>query len=57
MQVRGYAAADLRNAPMNARSCTSKTDSKWKLESSDPDGDDLSVVVVIVDGLLTVTLF
>jgi hypothetical protein len=32
-------------------------DGKWKLEGSDLDGDDLSVLVVIDDGLLVVPLF
>lgn len=42
---------------MNARSCAPQTDGKWKVEGSDLDGDDLTVVVVIDDGLLVVTLF
>ncbi len=57
MQERGVREGDLRNALMNARSCAPQKDGKWKVEGSDLDGDDLTVVVVIDDGLLVVTLF
>lgn len=48
---------DLRNALVNARSCSAQKDDRWKVEGSDLDGDDLTVVGVIDDGLLIVTLF
>jgi hypothetical protein len=57
MGERGVRAADLRNALVNARSCAPQAGERWKVEGSDLDGDDLTVVVVIDDGLLVVTLF
>jgi hypothetical protein len=57
MQDRGVREGDLRNALVNARSCSAQKDDRWKVEGSDLDGDDLTVVGVIDDGLLIVTLF
>ena len=57
MHERGVREGDLRNALINAQSATSQKDDKWKVEGSDLDGDDLTVVVVLEDGLVVVTLF
>lgn len=57
MLERGVREGDLRNALVHARSCSAQPDDRWKVEGSDLDGDDLTVVVVIDDGLLVVTLF
>lgn len=57
MQERGVQEMDLRNALVNARSAEAKDDGKWKVEGSDLDGDDLTVIVVIDDGVIVVTLF
>lgn len=57
MHERGVREGDLRNALVNARSCAPQKDGKWKVEGSDLDGDDLTVVVIIEDGLVVVTLF
>ncbi len=57
MRERGVREGDLRNALVNACSCAHQQDGKWKAEGTDLDGDDLTIVVVIDDGLLVVTLF
>ncbi len=57
MHERGVLQADLRHALVNARSCAVQRSDSWRVEGIDLDGDDLSVVVVIEDGLLVVTLF
>ena len=57
MRERGVREGDLRNCLVNARSCASQKDDKWKVEGSDLDGDDLTLVVGIDDGLVVVTLF
>ena len=57
MQERGVREGDLRNALVRARSCSPRKEDTWRVEGSDLDGDDLTVVVVIEDGLVVVTLF
>jgi len=57
MHERGVREGDLRNALVDARSCAPQKDGTWKVEGCDLDGDDLTVVVVIDDGLVVVTLF
>lgn len=49
--------ADLRHALVNARSCSQQKTGNWRVEGSDLDGDDLTLVVAIEDGLVVVTLF
>lgn len=57
MQERGVREADLRNALVNARACSPQQSGNWRVEGRDLDGDDLTVVVAIEDGLVVVTLF
>lgn len=54
---RGVRPADVRFALVSALTCCDQGDGSWKVPSRDMDGDDLTVVVVIEDGVLVVTLF
>ncbi|MFZ5439516.1 MAG: DUF4258 domain-containing protein [Myxococcota bacterium] len=57
MRQRGVREGDLRHALENAHACSPQADDKWKVDGPDLDGDELTVVVVIDDGLVVVTLF
>lgn len=57
MDERGVREADLRHALGAARSCTPQKTGSWRVDGADLDGDDLTMIVVIEDGLLVVTLF
>ena len=49
---------DVHHALCEARRAVFQPDSeRWKVEGPDRDGDDLSLVVVIDDGLVVVTVF
>ena len=57
MAQRNVRDGDLRKALVKARSCRAQADGTWKVDGPDMDGDDLTVVVAIEDGLVVVTLF
>ena len=57
MQERSVREGDLRNALVNAGACTEQDDGTWRVKGDDLDGDELTVVVAIEDGLVVVTLF
>ena len=56
---RGCSFADLCCALSAAVRCEPSADDpgRWIVAGADLDGDDLSAVVVILDGLLVITLF
>jgi Domain of unknown function (DUF4258) len=57
MRDRRVRAGDLRHALMNASSCAEQSGGIWRVFGEDLDGDELTVVVAIEDGLVVVTLF
>jgi hypothetical protein len=42
---------------MNATQCRVQDNSRWKLVSCDLDGDDLTLITIVDDEVLVITLF
>jgi hypothetical protein len=57
MRERGVRFEDLRCALTGATACHAEPKERWRVDGRDRDGDDLTVVVVLEDGVLVVTLF
>jgi hypothetical protein len=57
MRDRSVTEADLRHALVNAQWCSLQKNGNWRVESSDLDGQNLSLVVAIDDGVVVVKLF
>lgn len=57
MRERGASREDVRSALVTARDCSSQPDERWTVVGEDTLGDELTVVVVIEDGVVVVTLF
>ena len=57
MRERHVTYEDLRCALTGATNCRARPEDRWRVEGSDSEGDELSVVVVIEDGVVVVTLF
>jgi len=57
MQQRGLSFNDVEHALLNATRCRVQPNGRWKLESKDLDGDDLTIIAVVDDGVLVITLF
>jgi hypothetical protein len=57
MLERNVQSGDLRSALSSAHDCKADRDGKWRVTGPDLDGDDLTVVVAIEDGVVVVTLF
>jgi hypothetical protein len=57
MRERGAGRADVREALVTAIACRAEADERWKVTGIDTAGDELTVVVVIEDGVVVVTLF
>jgi hypothetical protein len=58
MDERGATVRDVIKACANATQCTRAAQAdRWKATGPDLDGDELTVVVAIEDGLLVITLF
>ncbi|MFH2007578.1 MAG: DUF4258 domain-containing protein [bacterium] len=57
MAERGANDLDVMQALASAKSCESQPRDRWRVESTDLDGNPLAVVVVIEAGLIVVTLF
>ncbi len=57
MQERGVQPRDVRHALATARSCRRQEAGRWCVGSTDLDGDELTVVVRIEDGLVVVTVY
>lgn len=56
MRQRGASYEDVRHALENAIGCR-PDEERWRVESNDLDGDELTVVVAIEDDVVVVTLF
>jgi hypothetical protein len=57
MQQRGVRFADVEYALLSATQCRVQENGRWKLVSCDLDGDDLTLIAVVGDEVLVVTLF
>jgi hypothetical protein len=58
MEQRGARRADVRSALITGTAGAAEPDDRWEVTGGvDLDGDDLTVVLVIADGLVVVTLF
>ena len=57
MMERGAVPADVRCALMGATACRAQPSARWRVEGLDRDGDAMTVVVALEDGVLVVTMF
>jgi hypothetical protein len=57
MAQRRVNEADIVSALVHARVCVPADKGNWKATGPDVDGDDLEVVVAVVDGVVVVTVF
>ena len=57
MSQRGVTYADLLHALMNAKDCEEGANGRWKVCSTDVSGDGLTVILLLQNGLLVVTVF
>jgi hypothetical protein len=52
MRQRNARLQDVRSALVRAFHCSAQENGRWKVEGPDVDGDDLTVIVLIEDGLI-----
>lgn len=57
MSERGVTHADVRYGLARAKGCSEEGSGRWKVESTDMSGDQLTAIVLFWDGLLVVTVF
>lgn len=57
MRQRGADFTDVRHALIRAQTCTPADRDRWKATGPDRDGDDLTCVVALEDGVIVVTVF
>lgn len=57
MRDRSVDREDLRHALADAAACELEEDDKWRVFTSDLDGNELQVIVAIEAGVVVVTLF
>lgn len=57
MFQRNITFADARHALMTARLCAAQKDGRWRVDSTDRSGDDLTAIVALERGVVVVTLF
>jgi len=57
MEDRGLVFRDLRSALVNARQCSALPEERWKVCGPDASGDELTLVVLLEDGVIVVTVF
>lgn len=57
MEERGVELPDVRHALMTAAACTTQADDKWRVRSADREGVSLTLIVIVEDGVIVVTLF
>lgn len=57
MRERGAKREDVREALVTATICQAQPEERWKVTGLDTAGDALTVIVVIEDGVVVVTLF
>jgi hypothetical protein len=57
MKERNATEADVIHALVNARSCVAEPEERWCVSSADLEGEALTLIVVIEDGDVVVTLY
>jgi hypothetical protein len=57
MAARGARRADVHAALSGATDCKTGDDGRWRVTGKDLDGDELTVVVALDDGVVVVTVF
>lgn len=58
MRQRGATFADVRHALEQAHGCRAAEEAgRWRIESMDLDDDELTLIVVLEDDVVVVTLF
>jgi hypothetical protein len=57
MRQRNVRLQDVRSALVRAFHCSAQENGRSKVEGPDVDGDDLTVIVLIEDGLIIVTVY
>lgn len=57
MRKRGAVFADVRHALATATSCRVEPPDRWRVDGRDCEGDVLTVIVVLEDGVVVVTVF
>ncbi len=57
MRERGVQPRDVRHALTTAEACQLQDNGRWRVDSFDLSGDELTVVAVIEEGVLVVTVF
>ena len=57
MRERGASFQDLRHGLLVATACAVQPNGRWRLATVDLDGDELTLIVLVEDGVLVITLF
>jgi hypothetical protein len=57
MDERGATVGDVLFALRTARSCKLQGNGRWKVGSADPEGEEMTIICALGDGVLVVTLF
>jgi hypothetical protein len=57
MRTRSVQYGDLRHALVNASAASRSADERWRVKGPDLDGEELSIVRVIEDGIIVATVF
>jgi len=57
MEERGVFYRDVQSALQNAVRCSALPEERWKVWGPDASGDELTLVVLLEDGVVVVTLF
>jgi Domain of unknown function (DUF4258) len=57
MDERGVEIPDVRHALITAAACTAEAGDRWRVRSADREGVSLTLIVVLEDGVIVVTLF
>ena len=57
MRERGVSFRDLKHALMVGTRCSVQPDGRWRLVSQDLDGEALTLILFVDDGVLVITIF
>lgn len=57
MRERGAVFDDVRSSLANARTCRAQPKERWRVSGPDVSGDEMTLIVVLEDGVVVVTLF
>lgn len=57
MRERGASFHDIRHGLLVATRCSVQVNGRWRLGTEDLDGDELTLILFVDDGVLVITLF